>query len=74
MMQMFVNLSAEVITQGVSKIHEGFSKFFYSESFEETLEKKDSPLAALHDGIQKENYHNSESMCPSHGRTFEIGN
>ncbi len=28
MKQMFVGLPAEVITQGVSKIHEEFSKFF----------------------------------------------
>jgi hypothetical protein len=52
MMKMFVNLPAEVITLGVSKIHEEFSKFFCAEYFEGTLEEKDSPLAALH-GIQK---------------------
>ncbi len=48
MMRMFVGLPAEVITQGVSKIHEEFSKFFCAEYFEEDLEEKDSPLAPLH--------------------------
>ncbi len=33
MYQMFVNLPAEVITKGVSKIHEEFSKFFRAEYF-----------------------------------------
>jgi hypothetical protein len=49
-----VSLPAEVFTQGVSKIHEEFPKFFCAEYFEETLEleEKDSPLAPLH-GIQK---------------------
>ncbi len=51
-MKIFVNLPAEFITQGVSKIHEEFAKFFCAEYFEGTLEEKDSPLAALH-GIQK---------------------
>jgi hypothetical protein len=42
MMKMFVNLLAEVITQheGVSKIHEELSKFFYAEYFEETFKRK----------------------------------
>jgi hypothetical protein len=31
MMRMLVGLPAEVITQGVSKIHEEFSKFFCAE-------------------------------------------
>jgi hypothetical protein len=31
MMRMFVGLPAEVITEGVSKIHEEFSKFFCTE-------------------------------------------
>jgi hypothetical protein len=55
MLMMFVGLQAEVITQGVSKIHEEFlefSKFFCTEYFDETLEEKDSQLAPLH-GIQK---------------------
>jgi hypothetical protein len=52
MMKMFVGLPAEVITQGTSKIHEEFSKFFCIEYFEKTLEEKDSPLAPLHE-IQK---------------------
>ncbi len=52
MMKMFVGLLAEVITQGVSKIHEEMSKFFCAAHFEGTLEEKDIPLAVLH-GIQK---------------------
>ncbi len=51
-MNMFLNLSAEVIPQGVSKIHEGFSKFFYADYFKDSLGVKDSPLAAVH-GSQK---------------------
>ncbi len=47
MMKMFVNLPAEIITQGVSMLHEEFSKFFYAEYFKDSLEEKDSPLAAL---------------------------
>jgi hypothetical protein len=38
MMKRFINLPAEVITQGVSRIHEEFSKFFCAERFEGTLE------------------------------------
>ncbi len=34
-MKMFVNLPAEVITQGVSKIHEEFAKYF-----KESIQKK----------------------------------
>jgi hypothetical protein len=49
MMKMFLNLSAEVITQGVLRIHEEFSKFFCAEYFKDTL---DSLLLAAH-GIQK---------------------
>jgi hypothetical protein len=53
MMKMFVGLPAEVITQGVSRIHEEFSKFFCAEYyFEATLKEKDSPLAPLN-GNQK---------------------
>ncbi len=52
MMKMLFNLLAEVITQGVSRIHEEFSKFSDAECVDGTLEEKDSPLAALH-GIQK---------------------
>ncbi len=47
MMKMFVNLPAEIITQGVSKLHEEFSKFFYAEYFKDSPEEKDSPLAVL---------------------------
>ncbi len=46
-MKIFVILPAEVITHGVSKIHEEFAKFFYAEYFEESLEEKDSPLVVL---------------------------
>ena len=35
MFQMLVNLPAEVITQGVSRIHEEFSKFFRAEYFDD---------------------------------------
>ncbi len=52
MLKMLVGLPAEVIIQGVSKIHEEFSKLFCAEYFKGTLEEKDSPLAPLH-GIQK---------------------
>ncbi len=52
MMKVFVNLPAKVITQGVLKIHEEFSKFLYAEYFEGSVEEKDSPFAAPH-GIQK---------------------
>jgi hypothetical protein len=45
MMKMFVGLPTEVINQGVSKIHEEFSKFFCAEYFEGTLEEKDSPFS-----------------------------
>ena len=51
MTKMFVKLHAEVITQVSRCIHEEISNFFHAEYFEETLEEKDSPLAALH-GIQ----------------------
>ncbi len=49
MMRMFVGLPAKV-TQGVSKIHEEFSKFFCADYFKEDLEleEKQSPLAPLH--------------------------
>ncbi len=70
---MFVSLPAEVITQVVSTIHEEYAKFFYAEYFKEPLEEKDSPLAVLH-GIQECLNHNSEPMCSSHERSFEIGN
>jgi hypothetical protein len=48
MMRMILGLLVEVITQGVSKINEEFSKFFCAEYFEEDLEENDSPLAPLH--------------------------
>jgi hypothetical protein len=52
MLKMFVGLPAEVITQGVSKIHEEFPKLFCAEYFEGTREVKESLFAPLH-GIQK---------------------
>jgi hypothetical protein len=49
---MFVGLPAEVITQGVSKIHEEFSKFFCAEYFDNESDYKGCPLALLR-GIQQ---------------------
>jgi hypothetical protein len=37
---MFVNLLAEIITQGVWKIYGEFAKFIHAEFFEESLEEK----------------------------------
>ncbi len=51
-MRMFVGLPAEVITQGVSKIHEEFSKFFRAEYFDDESNNKGGPLA-LSRGIQQ---------------------
>ncbi len=50
--QMFVNLPAEVITQGVSMIHVEFSKFFRAEYFNGESTKQDGSLALLC-GIQQ---------------------
>jgi hypothetical protein len=50
--QMFVNLPAEVITQGVSKRHQEFSKFFRAEYFDDESNYKGGPLALLR-GIQQ---------------------
>jgi hypothetical protein len=47
MYQMFGNLPAEVITQGVSKIHEEFFKFFRAEYFDAESNSKGGPLALL---------------------------
>jgi hypothetical protein len=52
MMQMFVGLPAEVITQGVSMIHEEFSKFFCAEYFNNESDNNGGPLALLR-GIQQ---------------------
>jgi hypothetical protein len=52
MYRMFVNLPAEVITQGVSMIHVKFSKFFRAEYFNCESNKKGGPLALLL-GIQQ---------------------
>ncbi len=51
-MRMLVGLPAEVIIQGVSKIHEELSKFFCAEYFENESDNKGSPLALLR-GIQQ---------------------
>ncbi len=48
MTKIVVNLPAEVIIQGVSRIHEEFTKFFYANYFKESLEEKDCPLAVQH--------------------------
>jgi hypothetical protein len=45
--QMFVNLPAEVITQGVSMIHVDFSKFFRAEYFNGESTKRGGSLALL---------------------------
>ncbi len=52
MYQMFVNLPAEVITQGVSIIHAEFSKFFRAEYFNGESTKRGGSLALLR-GIQQ---------------------
>ena len=52
MYQMFMNLPAEVITQGVSRIHEEFSDFFRAEYFDDESNNKGGPLALLC-GIQQ---------------------
>ncbi len=48
MYRMFVSLpakpAAEVITQGVSKIHEEFSKFFRTKHFDDKSNNKGGPL------------------------------
>ncbi len=49
---MFVNLPAEVITQGMSMIHGKFSKFFRTEYFNGESNKTGGPLAILR-GIQQ---------------------
>jgi hypothetical protein len=52
MYQMFVNLPAEVITQGVSMIHAEFSKFFRAEYFNDESTKQGGSLALMR-GIQQ---------------------
>ncbi len=52
MYQMFVNLPAEVITQGVSMIHAEFSKFFRAEYFNDESAKQGGSLALMR-GIQQ---------------------
>jgi hypothetical protein len=50
--QMFVNIPTEAITQEVSRIHEGFSKFFRAEYLDDESNTKGGPLASLR-GIQQ---------------------
>jgi hypothetical protein len=45
--KMFVNLPAEVITQGVSMIHVDFSKFFRAEYFNDESKNNGGPLSLL---------------------------
>ncbi len=52
MYQMFVNLPAEVITQGVSMIHAEFSKFFRAEYFNGESTEQGGSLALMR-GIQQ---------------------
>jgi hypothetical protein len=52
MFLMFVNLLAEVITQGMSMIHGEFSKFFRTEYLNGESNKTGGPLAILR-GIQQ---------------------
>ncbi len=52
MYQMFVNLPAEVITQGVSMIHADFSKFFRAEHFNGELTRQSGSLTLMR-GIQQ---------------------
>jgi hypothetical protein len=52
MYQMFLNLPAEVITQGVKRIHDEFSKLFCAEYFDDESSNTGGPLALLR-GIQQ---------------------
>ncbi len=52
MYRMFVNLPAEVITQGVSIIHTEFSKFFRAEYFNDESTERGGSLAIMC-GIQQ---------------------
>ena len=52
MYQMFVNLPAEVITQGVSMIHAEFTKFFCAEYFKDESIEQSGSLAKMR-GIQQ---------------------
>ena len=52
MYQMFVNLPAEVITQGVSMIHAEFTKFFRAEHFKDESIEQGGSLAKMR-GIQQ---------------------
>jgi hypothetical protein len=52
MYRMFVNLPAEVTTQGMSMIHGEFSKFFRTDYFNGESNKTGGPLAILR-GIQQ---------------------
>jgi hypothetical protein len=59
--QMFVNLPAEVITQGVSMIHVEFSKFFRTEYFNGESNQTGGPLAILR--YNNVFYRDSKSLC-----------
>jgi hypothetical protein len=52
MYQIFKNILAEVITQGVSIIYGEFSKFFRTEHFDDKSNNTGGPLALLR-GIQQ---------------------
>jgi hypothetical protein len=52
MYQVFVNLPAEVVTQGVSLIHAEFSKFFRAEYFNDESTEQSGSLAMIR-GIQQ---------------------
>ncbi len=56
-----MSLPAEVITQGVSKIHEEFSKSFRAEFFDDESNNKGGPLALLR-GIQQ-NFIDIQNRC-----------
>ena len=61
MMRMFVGIPTEVITQGVSKIHEEFSKFFCAEYFDN---ESDNISITAWDSAMYHRY--SESLCSGH--------
>jgi hypothetical protein len=62
MNQMFVNLPAEVITKGVSRIHEEFSKFFRTEVLRRRIkEQKWTFCFVAWDSTMFYRY--SESLC-----------
>ncbi len=75
MYKMFVNLPAEIITQGVSYIDEECSKLFLAEYIDDSDESnnKGGHLALLR-GIQQCWFNRySESLCLGHWWTIKIG-